>query len=263
MRQLTLRSGADKKITFREEEKYEVRTWISEAVLEMKKEIKLEFKGWKKEMEARINRIEEKQRRMEDRLICTEETMRKMMNRENEEESEEDSEKSERSGWSKGSIKSRKSEKSDISRKSVESDWRVKSNMSKEVIERIVKRSISVEREKEKRKNNIIIKGWREEGRIELEKVKGFLKEKLAIKVRIKAVRRNGKVVVVNLWSSQEKREVMIRKSKLKGGSIFIDNDLSWEDRKRQEKLNRWVKEEREKGKDIKRGFGKVQVEER
>ncbi|XP_070529422.1 uncharacterized protein PF3D7_1120000-like [Cardiocondyla obscurior] len=205
----------------------------------MKKEIELEFKGWKEEMEARIKRIEEKQKRMEDRLICTEETMRRMMNRENEEKNEEDSERSKRSGWSKGSIKSRKSGKSDISRKSVESDWSVKSKMSKEVIEKIIKRSISVEREKEERKNNIIIKGWREEGRIELEEVKGFLKKKLGIEVRIKAVRRNGKVVVVNLESSEEKREVMIRKSKLKGGSIFINNDLSWEDRKRQEKLNR------------------------
>lgn len=39
----------------------------------------------------------------------------------------------------------------------------------------------------------------------------------------------------------------MRNKFKLKGEKIFIKNDLSWEERKIQDKINRWAKTERKR----------------
>lgn len=52
----------------------------------------------------------------------------------------------------------------------------------------------------------------------------------------------------------------MLHKNKLKG--IFIDNDLSWEERKIQEEMNRWAKVQRGKREEIKIGLGRIKVKE-
>lgn len=51
----------------------------------------------------------------------------------------------------------------------------------------------------------------------------------------------------VKLESEKVKKEVMRNKFKLKGEKIFIKNDLSWEERKIQDKINRWSKTERKR----------------
>lgn len=51
----------------------------------------------------------------------------------------------------------------------------------------------------------------------------------------------------VKLESEKIKKEVMRNKFKLKGEKIFIKNDLSWEERKIQDKINRWAKTERKR----------------
>lgn len=47
-----------------------------------------------------------------------------------------------------------------------------------------------------------------------------------------------------------------------KGGRIFIENDLTWQERNMQEKIHRWPKEEREKGKEVKIGYARVRVKD-
>lgn len=54
------------------------------------------------------------------------------------------------------------------------------------------------------------------------------------------------------LEGEEEKRRVM-GKFKLKGGYVFLEHDLSWEERKVQERMNKWAKTEKEKGKERKR----------
>jgi len=44
----------------------------------------------------------------------------------------------------------------------------------------------------------------------------------------------------------------MRNKHKLKGGRVFIENDLSWEKRKTQGEINKWAKIQREKGIEVK-----------
>lgn len=51
----------------------------------------------------------------------------------------------------------------------------------------------------------------------------------------------------VKFLSEKVKKEVMRNKFKLKGEKIFIKNDLSWEERKIQDKINRWAKTERKR----------------
>jgi len=46
----------------------------------------------------------------------------------------------------------------------------------------------------------------------------------------------------------------------LKGEEIFIENDFTWEERKIQERINKWSREMRNKGNEVNIGFGKVRV---
>lgn len=82
--------------------------------------------------------------------------------------------------------------------------------------------------------------------------LKEFLKRELNTEGNITQVRISGKVLIAKLNTEEEKREIMKKKNRLKGGSIFIENDLSWEERKVQERINTWAKLQRGKGKDIK-----------
>jgi len=52
----------------------------------------------------------------------------------------------------------------------------------------------------------------------------------------------------------------MQNKFRLKWESIFIENDLSWEGRNVQMRINRWVKEQEGKGLEIKVGVGRMRV---
>lgn len=52
----------------------------------------------------------------------------------------------------------------------------------------------------------------------------------------------------------------MKNKNKLKGSNIFIENNLTWEERNVQEKISRQGKKERSKGKKIKIGLGKIRI---
>jgi len=67
---------------------------------------------------------------------------------------------------------------------------------------------------------------------------------------------------VIRLASEEEKREVIRNKFRLKGGNIFVENDLSWEERNTQIKINKWAKEQKGKGLEVKIGVGRVRVKE-
>lgn len=69
--------------------------------------------------------------------------------------------------------------------------------------------------------------------------VREFIKEKIEIEVEIVSCRKSGKVLVTKLKDWQMKRKVMKNKNKLKGDRIFIENDLTWQERKTQEKINK------------------------
>lgn len=80
------------------------------------------------------------------------------------------------------------------------------------------------------------------------------------MKVNIEKCRVSGRIIIVVLGNEEEKKEVMSRKNRLKGDKIFIENDLTWEERKTQERINKWAKEKKSEGGDIKIGIKKVRI---
>ena len=65
---------------------------------------------------------------------------------------------------------------------------------------------------------------------------------KLGIKTIIVSARANGgreRVIIAKLENEEEKRRVMMNKSKLKGTKIYIENDLSFEERRKQEEIKK------------------------
>lgn len=49
----------------------------------------------------------------------------------------------------------------------------------------------------------------------------------------------SGAVIIVKLENETQKKKIMINKSRLKKESAYIENDLCWDDRKIQEKINK------------------------
>lgn len=84
----------------------------------------------------------------------------------------------------------------------------------------------------------------------------------MEIEVKIISCRKSGKVLVAKLKDGQVKKKVMENKCKLKGDGqrVFIENDLTWQERKTQEKIDKWAKEERKKDKEVKIGFTRERI---
>ncbi|KYN28174.1 hypothetical protein ALC57_02420, partial [Trachymyrmex cornetzi] len=79
-------------------------------------------------------------------------------------------------------------------------------------------------------------------------------KEKIGVEVEVISWRMSGPVVIIKVGNEEMKREVMRNKNKLRGGKVFLKNDLSFEERRTQTLINRWVKAQENKGGDIKIG---------
>lgn len=116
-------------------------------------------------------------------------------------------------------------------------------------IERMMER-----REKEDRGRSVVMRGvkqWKGDLRWGVEQV---LKEIGAV-VRLQEVRKvksareeGGDVVVIKLGNEEERKEVLRKKRGLIGRRIWIEEDLSWEERRVRWRLREIAKEEEEKG---------------
>ena len=65
-------------------------------------------------------------------------------------------------------------------------------------------------------------------------------------------------LIVAKVASVAEKIEVMKNKGKLKGKWIYIDDDLTKEERETQSEIRKQAREERDKGKTVKVGYKKL-----
>lgn len=225
-------------------------------------EIRKEFENMRREWEEKVRMIEEKIIKIEEYIeqqkeIEVERKRKEMEGRWSEREEVESNEDSEvRSRASDN--KSCKSYRSYDSR-SVRSGYTIDSEgLSDREIDKL-KRMV-IDKEKEERRENIVIKGVDTDKRDLKKWVKEFLEEKMEVEVEVISCRKSGKVLVAKLKDWQMKKKVMENKHKLKGGRIFIENDLTWQERKTQEKIHKWVKEEREKGRDVKVGYARVRI---
>jgi len=148
-------------------------------------------------------------------------------------------------------------------RRSMSSGWSDDRLSSREV-DKV--RKMVTEKEREERKCNIIIRGLdipeeieRERGRRKIW-VKELIRNKVGVECEVKDLRKSGPVFVAKIEGENKKREIMMNKYKLKGERMFIENDLTYEERKVQEKLGKWAREKRAGGMVVKIGRGRVKV---
>lgn len=120
--------------------------------------------------------------------------------------------------------------------------------------------------EKEKRRNNIVIKGLTnisdKDTTTDLEK---FIEKELQVKVRlVKAYKLKSnkfETVIAEVESWTKKIEIMKNKSRLGGRKVYIDNDMTVEERKIQSEIRAIAKKERENGKRVTVGYQKAIIE--
>jgi len=112
-------------------------------------------------------------------------------------------------------------------------------------------------KERNDRRRNILIKGLKAgEGELK-ERVEEIL-ERVGGDIKVEEVRsiqagktEKGRLVIVRLKSEEMRGRVLSNKRKLKGGEIWIDEDLTWEERRSRWKIRRIVREEEAKGKRV------------
>ncbi|XP_026674460.1 trichohyalin-like [Ceratina calcarata] len=200
------------------------------------------------------NMMEEFMKRMEERLEkMIEESTKQIIERMREEYKEEmikwgEEMRKEREEW--------RAEKKELEGKIREQEERITK------LERVEEKM-----EREKRKLNVIIKGTEWKERVGEKEVENFLAKELKVDVKVnKAIRigrgKEKEMILAELRSWEEKREVMQRKKTLKTG-IYIDDDLTKEERLVQEKLRERARDERIKGRTAKVGYRRMIIGEK
>ena len=122
-------------------------------------------------------------------------------------------------------------------------------------------------KEREERRENIIIKGLKKGDTSVEERVRELMGE-LKTEVEIRGVRivgrreeSKGEMVIVKLGSIEQKRRVLERKMVLKGRRERIEEDWTWEERKRQWRIGQIADEERKRGRRVRLGYGRVWID--
>lgn len=230
----------EKKVTWKvagdKEEKSDLERMKEEILEAINKEIE-ERKQDRKKSREDIEDIMRKMGEIEKRVRIVEEELKKWRNKVRDRALEADTLGEGSKGQEVESIAGeRRSGCSYISTRSVEN----KSRFSDREVGRL-KRWVT-EKDREERRKNIVIKGIKMPKDLEGDKkgcekwIEDLIKTKLGVDMKTERYRVSGTVIVVKLENEDKKKEIMSNKNKLKGERIFIENDLSWEERKIQEK---------------------------
>jgi hypothetical protein len=135
-------------------------------------------------------------------------------------------------------------------------DWTKRMKMIEEKME---------QREKKERKNNVIITGiGAKSGNIE-RGMEEWLEREIGVKVNVKEAFKinKDKMMLAKIESWEQKKNILLNKSKLKEKEderMYIDDDLTKEERETQKKLRELAREERNRGKRVKIGYRKIQI---
>lgn len=114
------------------------------------------------------------------------------------------------------------------------------------------------ERERDDRRKNVLLKGLREGEKILQEKVKEVLKRVTKGEMKIEEMRRiragrkdRGEMVIVKMKNEEVKRRIMRNKWKLREEEVWIEEDLTWEERRRRWKMRQFALNGEMRGKKI------------
>ncbi|CAL1671879.1 unnamed protein product [Lasius platythorax] len=121
------------------------------------------------------------------------------------------------------------------------------------------------DREKKERRNNLIIKGLKKEKKNIYETTREFLEKKFGViegVKRIQAVGKEGReMIIVEMNSWEEKEGIMKVKKKLGSRRVYIDHDLTMEEREVQRKLRERAREEKMEGRRVKVEYRKIEIQ--
>lgn len=121
---------------------------------------------------------------------------------------------------------------------------------------------------KKERRKNIVIKGVKIRDELKAkEEVEGILQNKLQVvggveRVRVVETKKAGKLIIAEMKNLESKTEVMRARNKLKGTTIYLDDDLTYEERIIQKKIREIMKQERMKGNRATMSYRKLTINE-
>jgi hypothetical protein len=145
-----------------------------------------------------------------------------------------------------------------------ENEWKIE---KQELSERIgMLEGIMEAQEKQRKKNNIIIKGLKSDNDQHIkEKVEEFLAKEVGVTVSVMEAYKIGKneerkAIIAKIQTWEQKRDIMVNKKILKGKKIIIDNDLTRKEMNIQNKLREIAKEEESTGSKTKMGYQKITI---
>ncbi|CAH0547013.1 unnamed protein product [Brassicogethes aeneus] len=120
--------------------------------------------------------------------------------------------------------------------------------------------------EKEKKRNNVIIRGTKGIRELAIQEVSGVL-EKMGVDniefLKVETIKpKTGKsFIVAHLKDGEMKTKIMQNKSKLKGLDIYIDNDYTEEEQKVQKTIAEYAKNIAKEGRKVKIGYRKLIID--
>lgn len=122
--------------------------------------------------------------------------------------------------------------------------------------------------EKEKRMNNVIVNGLNidtADNKILKKTVERLFEEQLQVRIEVSnTVKLGEKTCLVQLKNEKDKELVMDNKFKLqalKNERIFINHDMTKMDREKMKEIRKIAKQEKEKGKQVKIGYNKIEID--
>ncbi|XP_071646894.1 uncharacterized protein [Temnothorax longispinosus] len=135
------------------------------------------------------------------------------------------------------------------------------------VAEMVRKRERNMKERKEK-KNNLVIRGLhKEENKSLIDTTETFLEREFGARARVKKMRPSGRVggeiIIVEMDCWEAKDNIMKKKKKLGSKKMFIDHDLTFEDREVQRRIKERAWKEKTEGKWVKIGFRKLEIQGR
>jgi len=144
-------------------------------------------------------------------------------------------------------------------------EWKGEETVAERVneIERRMER-----KERRERRRNVIVRGIEVREGKRREAVEEIF-ERIGARVKIEEVKKLGKgeglieTVWVRLEGEEQKREVMDRKSRLKGRKERILEDWTWKERRMRWKLEEIARREMEKGRKVWMGYGTIKIDEK
>ena len=122
------------------------------------------------------------------------------------------------------------------------------------------------QKERDDRRNNIVIKGIKVKGENIEAEVERMIKETVGVEIKVReaykiAENQDRDIVLAKLEKSRHKNMVMRNKAKLRGTDWYVENDLSKEEQEIQRVIVKRAKEERNKGARTTIGYRKLIID--